>query len=239
MDRNASPANRKALDFLQKMDPHRLSRALQGESATTIAVVLGGIDRVQAAKVLADLPAEERRTVAAAMTQARALPEPVVSEIAAGLREKLQAAPARPKQAAPGMVTYGGPTVAASILRYAPESVRRNVQEAEPDLFAQLQHIMFTFDDFQHVPDRSLQIVFAEVETQALAMALKVSTPSLRQRILHSMSARRAALVEDELERLERLRMSDVEAAQQGIIDIAQEMQRRGRVVLDQGDAVV
>jgi flagellar motor switch protein FliG len=98
---------------------------------------------------------------------------------------------------------------------------------------------MYTFDDFLQSPDRTLQVVFSEAETGQIALALRVAVPKLTERVLRNMSDRRAALVRDEMERRDRVRMRDIDQARQNIVDRAVELQRAGKVLLSEEDDIV
>ncbi len=236
-DRSGVAGGAQHFAWLEKVEPGRIASVLSDESARVGAIVLSHIDRTHAAKVLGGIDAKARGRIAAAMSGAQKTPAAVLEQIAGALREKVyQDAPAEP---APGMVQYGGPEVAAAILRYAAPEVRRNLQQQEPDLFGKLKRLMFTFDDFAHTPDRGLQILFGEVDIHELALALKVAEPALRRRILGAMSHRRAQLVEDEIERLGRVRMRDIEEARSNIVDRALALQAHGRVVLGDEEELV
>ncbi|MFW5857087.1 MAG: FliG C-terminal domain-containing protein [Planctomycetota bacterium] len=248
-DRSGVAGGAQHFAWLEKVEPGRIASVLSDESARVGAIVLSHIDRTHAAKVLGGIDAKARGRIAAAMSGAQKTPAAVLEQIAGALREKVyQDAPAAdttpdtvhaPAEPAPGMVQYGGPEVAAAILRYAAPEVRRNLQQQEPDLFGKLKRLMFTFDDFAHTPDRGLQILFGEVDIHELALALKVAEPALRRRILGAMSHRRAQLVEDEIERLGRVRMRDIEEARSNIVDRALALQAHGRVVLGDEEELV
>ena len=237
MDRNQRPAGgRRCFEFLKRVHRPRLIEELGRESLRTVAAVLAHCDPVLSAQVLAGLPSSLQRGAVSAMKAARGLPQEVLEDLAATLRKRLAApktAPETPGRPAPGMIRYGGPAVAAAILGQASPEVRRNLQQNEPGLFRELTGMLFTFEDFLRTPPESLQTVFAEVETQTLALALKVATPALRKRILGSMSHRRADLITDELERRERVSLRQIEEARQAIVDRALDLQKQGRVLLD------
>jgi flagellar motor switch protein FliG len=226
------------LAFLNQVEPSVLGEALGQENVRTVAAVVANLDRVVAAKVLANLPAALRKQITAAIGAARQIPREALETIAESLRQRIHSGGDR-KASAPGMIQYGGPEVAAAILRYASPEVKRNLREHEPELFGRLRRLMFTFDDFRRTPDRSLQVLFAEVETRTLALALRVADPEVKKRILRNMSHRRADLVEDELERLGRVRMRDIEEAQTNILDQAMALQQAGRLILDEDQDVV
>ena len=87
-------------DFLFKAEPRAISAMLAAESPSTAAVVIARLPRLLAAKVLADFPGEARGKIVAAMREPRTVPADMLTDIAAGFREKLSprkaAAPLKP-----------------------------------------------------------------------------------------------------------------------------------------------
>jgi flagellar motor switch protein FliG len=227
-----------AFAFLSKVEPARLAAELAKESPQTIAAIVTRLDRPRAAKLIGQLPGPLKSQVAAALSRTNPTPPDVVGEIAEALRERLyREEDAQPS--GPGMIRYGGPEVAANILRHAPPHVKDNLKNEDPQLFEKLRQLMYTFDDFLQSPDRTLQVVFSEAETGQIALALRVAVPKLTERVLRNMSDRRAALVRDEMERRDRVRMRDIDQARQNIVDRAVELQRAGKVLLSEEDDIV
>lgn len=235
--------------FLRDLRPTELSNILCRESAKVAAVVLTYFDRTRSAQVLADFPPHFQKEVVREMRSARNTPREVLTLIASGLRENMKKPPRSSSPAATlpsaahgkpagKKVCFGGPEVAAAILRFASIDTRELIQKNDPDLWATLQNRMYTFDDFLHSPHRSLQLIFQEVEVKTMALALKAVIPALKKRIYSNISQRRAALVEEELARIGRLNMSEIEAAQQDIINHALNLQRNGMVILDEREAI-
>ena len=133
-----------------------------------------------------------------------------------------------------------GMALAAQILRFAPEAVRHNIAEEEPALYQQLRSRMFVFEDLVQTNDRDLSEVFTAVEPKTAALALRFAPPALTQRALEVISSRRSALIRDEMEAgaagRERVRVRDIEAAQQTVLTTALALQKAGRVVIDPHD---
>ncbi|GEM_PF-2774098 len=239
--------------FLREMDARRLSQALTDESVSTVSLVLAHTDRALAAQVLADFTPPVRTAVLKAMRGARAVPRETLRSVAEGLRERL--APTRQEAVAfaragarssegagrPSARTlrYGGPHVAAAMLRHASPHTRRMISEAEPELYNRLRRFMFTLDDFLHASDRAIQALAGQIETPTLALALKVAVPDLRDRFLDNLSDRRAQLVREEIDALQRVSLREVERAQGEVVEQALGMQARGQILLDRDGELV
>jgi len=67
--------------------------------------------------------------------------------------------------------------------------------------------------------------VLKEVDNKQLAMALKTATPELKEKIFKNMSQRAAEMVKEEIGYLGPVRVSDVERAQQEIVDVVRRLE--------------
>jgi flagellar motor switch protein FliG len=71
-----------------------------------------------------------------------------------------------------------------------------------------------------------------EINTQDLALALKAASDELKMKFFKNMSSRAAEMLQEELEIMGPVRLRDVEAAQQKIIQIAKRLESEGQLVL-------
>ncbi|GHV18706.1 hypothetical protein AGMMS49959_01210 [Planctomycetales bacterium] len=133
-----------------------------------------------------------------------------------------------------------GLALIASIIREAPGVVRENVLAAAPELYAALKKKMFVFADLEKSSASTLAKVFTAAPPEAAALALRFASDQLNERVRQVISSRRARLIEDEIAHAgKRVRLADIETAQQQIIDLAVELQRRGEVIIDAAAADV
>lgn len=153
--------------------------------------------------------------------------------------KKTEETPVRVPQAGKKKVSYGGPAIAAAIIRMAGPAVRRNLRKEDPELFKQLMRYMYTFDDLVDVDDSGLQVLLTDLDTRVLACALKAASPRMRDRFLKNMTPRRAALVDSELENMAQVRLSDIESSQDTVLKTALSLQEHGRILIDRDADVV
>jgi flagellar motor switch protein FliG len=78
--------------------------------------------------------------------------------------------------------------------------------------------------------------VLKNVETPQWAMALKGASAELKQKILGNMSQRAAAMLSEEIEYLGAVKLSEVEAVQQQIVDIVRRLEDAGEITVHAGD---
>lgn len=127
----------------------------------------------------------------------------------------------------------GGVQAAAAILNLSDRSTEKGILESletdDPDLVEQIRRLMFVFEDIMLVNDKGIQSVLKEVDNDELALALKTASDDLKNKIFKNMSERAAQLIKEDMEYMGPVRLSDVEGAQQKIVDV-----ERKRASLDQ-----
>lgn len=94
------------------------------------------------------------------------------------------------------------------------------------------------FEDMLLVDDGEMRRLLADIEPRAVALALKTASPELKEKMLRNMPARAAEDVEDRLRRLGPVRVADVEAAQQAIVDAAGCVESRDSARGGEGDVI-
>ena len=79
--------------------------------------------------------------------------------------------------------------------------------------------MMFVFEDLVLLDDRSVQRLLKEVETKDLSIALKATSDEVRSKIYSNVSERVSIMIKEEMEFMGPMRLSDVEAAQQRVVE--------------------
>ena len=137
------------------------------------------------------------------------------------------------------VATLGGPKAAAEILNRLETSrsgsILDQIRESEPELAEKVQEKMFVFDDLAKLDDRSLQVLLREVPSDSLVVALKGAPGPLRESFFANMSKRAAEMLRDDLEAKGPVRLSEVEAAQKAILQVAQRLDAAGQINLSGG----
>ena len=75
------------------------------------------------------------------------------------------------------------------------------------------------------VNDKGIQAVLKEVDNHELALALKTASEKLQGKILGNMSERAASLIREDMQFMGPVRVSDVEGAQQRVVDIVRRLE--------------
>lgn len=221
------------LDSLRAVEPAQLAEFLAGEHPQTIAVVLIHLPAELSARVLGEMDPALRPDVAERIAvMGRVAPE-VVSELAAVLERKLATTLGGEQS------DVGGVPALVKILNSSERSAERQMlsqlESHDPELAEEVRRQLFVFDDIVRLDDRAMQIVLRSVNTKELALALKGSTPEIREKFLRNISERARADVEEELELLGPTRLSKVEGAQAAIMRRIRELDAEGTIVLARG----
>jgi flagellar motor switch protein FliG len=221
-------------DFFQKikkLDPRTVASFLRNEHPQTVALVLAHLDRPQAGQVLAQFPENLQIEVVRRIASLDQVSPAIIEEIDAALREEI----ALVEEV--GGRRVGGPQSVAEILNQMERSLETNIlkrleEEDMEDLAEDIRRYLFTFEDLLNVEDRGLMNILKEVNTQELALALKAASDELKNKFFRNMSSRAAEMLQEELEIMGPVRLRDVEAAQQRIIQVAKRLEAEGQLVL-------
>lgn len=216
--------------FLQKTEKENLLTFLQEEHPQTIALVLSHLPAIMASEILVGLPTERQIEVVTRVANMDQTSPDVIKEVERGLEKRLA-----------GLVSerferVGGVQAVAEVLnlagRAAEKAILEGLEEQEPQLVEDIRRLMFIFEDILRVNDKGIQAVLKEVENEELALALRTSSEELKDKIFKNMSERAAQLIKEEMEFMGPVRLSDVEAAQQKIVDIVRRLEDAGEVIV-------
>jgi len=130
----------------------------------------------------------------------------------------------------------GGIRPAAEILGALPEGMDaaavERIRQHNPELAERLVERMFTFEHIAELEDRSIQTLLAEVAQEQLAMALRGTSPLLRERILANLPRRTARSVEEALRTSPPVKAAEVAEAQKQILALGRLLHEEQRLVL-------
>ncbi|MCC6283958.1 MAG: flagellar motor switch protein FliG [Phycisphaerales bacterium] len=216
--------------FLQKAESENLLTFLQEEHPQTIALIASHLPHHKAAEIIGGLPMAKQIEVIKRIANMDQTSPEVIREVERGLESRLANMLTQSTEKAGGV-----PTV-AEILNLADRSTEKTIMEGleadDPDLVEQIRRLMFVFEDIKLVNDKGIQAVLKEVDNSELALALKTASDDLKGKIFKNMSERAAQLIKEDMEFMGPVRVSDVESAQQRIVDIVRRLEEAGEVVI-------
>ncbi|MEX0799387.1 MAG: FliG C-terminal domain-containing protein, partial [Bacteriovoracaceae bacterium] len=122
------------------------------------------------------------------------------------------------------------------------KNVMARVEEKDPELAEEIRKLMFVFEDLVIVDDRGIQELLKGVDNQKLTIALKTAPEEVKTKLFGNMSNRAATLLKEDLEALGPTKLSDVEKAQQEIVQQVKDLEAKGKAIISrggEGDAMV
>ena len=130
----------------------------------------------------------------------------------------------------------GGVQAAAKIMNFCKQDVEgrimKDILKEDKALMQGIQDNMFVFETLLLSDDKSLQTLLRAVDDDLIVLALKGADDELRNKLFGCMSQRAAANIQDEMEALGPVRLTEVQEAQKQIIAIARRMSDEGSIVL-------
>jgi len=216
--------------FLQKAEVQNLLAFIQDEHPQTIALIVSHLQHHKASEILAGLPAPKQIEVVKRVANMEQTNPEVVSEVERGLESRLS------NMLMQSFEKIGGVETVAEVLNLVDRSTEKGIMEGleaeDPDLVEQIRRLMFVFEDVMLVDDRGIQAVLKEIDNDELALALKVASDDLKDKIFTNMSERAATLIQEEMEYMGPVRITDVEAAQQRIVDVVRRLEDAGEIII-------
>lgn len=138
-----------------------------------------------------------------------------------------------------GHQDVGGPKIVADMLNLTGATIEKSVLEKldaqDPEVAETVRNMMFVFDDIDTLTDREIQVVLREVEQKDLVVALKAASDEVKDKILGNMSERVRDFIEEEMEFLGPMRLSEVEDVQLRVVQKVRQLEEQGQVNIVRG----
>jgi flagellar motor switch protein FliG len=216
--------------FLQKAESDNLLTFIQDEHPQTIALILSHLPYHKSAEILAGLPSQKQIEVVKRVANMEQTNPEVIHEVERGLEARLS------NMLSQSFEKAGGVDSVAEMLNLVDRTTEKGIMEGleseDPDLVEQIRRLMFVFEDILLVDDKGIQAVLKEVDNDQLALALKTSSEDLKAKIFKNMSERAAQLINEDMQYMGPVRVSDVEQAQQRIVDIVRRLEDSGEIII-------
>ncbi len=232
-----TPLSKQPFYTLLNVDPKMIANFIKSEHPQTIAVILAHLEPQQAAKTLSFLPESLQPDVILRIAKLETVSPEVVKELEDALEEEVKSAGGTESH------QVGGIEPVAEIMNNVPkeveEKVMSEIEEKDPELAEEIRKKMFVFEDLIYVDDRGIQTILKEVSNEDLLLALKAASDQVKEKIFSNMSKRAAEMIKEDLETMGPVRLSDVEQAQQNIIQVARRLADEGKIVIAKGGGEV
>ena len=221
---------RTPFSFLQKAESENLLTFIQDEHPQTIALIISHLAHHKASEILMGLPVEKQIEVVRRVAHMEQTSPEVISEVEQGLESRLS------NMLVHSMEKVGGVETVAEVLNLCDRSTEKSIMEGveaeDPDLVEDIRRLMFVFEDILKVNDKGIQAVLKEIDNDELCLALKTASEELKEKVFSNMSARAADLIKEDMEYMGPVRLSDVEASQQRIVDVVRRLEDSGEIII-------
>jgi len=225
------------LDALKRLDPDVAYEILKNEHPQVLATILTFYEPPQASALLRLFPGEIRNEVVLRV----ALLEKVQPAALRELNETMMNMGAVDSKRS----SVGGVIPTAEILNLLSggmdQEALAEVRKYDAVLAEAILEKMFTFEDLIELEDKSIQTLMLETTQDVLVVALKGSSPKLREKIFKNMAKRAADTVREDLAARGPTKVADVEDAQKQILTTGRMLHQEGRIVMERkkegGDA--
>jgi len=220
----------RSLAILDDIDSKMITDIIRNEHPQTIALILAHLSPEKPGTILPGLPEDLRAEVVLRISHLEGVPPDVVSDVAEMLESEVNS------MGNMGGRKLGGIKTVADILNQmdnaTESSILSKIEETDPKLVDEIRQLMFIFDDLVLVDDRGIQEVLKEISSDDLAKALKTAGEAVKEKIFKNMSERAVDMLNEDIEDMGPIRLSDVEKAQQAIAQVAMKLEGEGNLVI-------
>ena len=223
----------KGLDSLKWMDSKQVASIIRNEHPQIQTIVLSYLEPEQSAEILAQFPEKVRLDLLMRIANLEEVQPAALQELNEIMEKQLAG------QAGTQAAKMGGLKSAANIMNYLDTAIEGQlmdaIREQDEEMSQQIQDLMFVFDNLVDVDDKGIQAILREVQQDALLKAIKGADEELKDKIMRNMSKRAAEMLNDDLEALGPVRISEVETAQKEILSVARRLSDSGEIMLGGG----
>ena len=237
---NISSGSGRTLESLEMVDAKALSTFLVNEHPQTVAVILAHLEPEKKGEVLRRLPESLQAEVVLRMANLENVDPELIADIDKVLKNQLS------NTHTIEQASLGGVQPVAEMLnvmdKNTEQSIMSRLEEKDPLLAEEIRKLMFVFEDVTKIDDRGIQILLKEIPNDRLLLALKTANEDIRVKIFKNISARAAEMLREDLSNMGPARLSDVETAQQEIVNVARRLESEGKIIIARGgteDAMV
>jgi flagellar motor switch protein FliG len=217
------------IERLNQLDAVEVAELIRDEHPQILATVLIHLDRLKASEVLEKLPARLRHDVIMRIATFGGIQPSALSELTDVLTEMLSGQGLKRSR-------LGGVRTAAEIVNLMAsaqeEEAIAHVRGVDDALAQRIVDEMFVFENLLGLEDRSIQRLLKDIEAESLIIALKGAPPELREKFLSNMSQRAAEALREDMDLRPPVRVSQVEAEQKAILQIARRLSETGEIVI-------
>ncbi len=231
---SSSYVSSNAFEAIDRLNPVQLSQFIQNEHPQTIALILAHLTPGSSAELLESLPEDIQADIAVRMASLETISPDVISGISSVLEEKL-----KPVGTFAHSQAYGGIRAVAELFnrmdRRRSRSVLERIDSEKPEVANSIRQLMFVFDDIATLDDQAIREILQRVDKKTIAQALKGGTEPQQNQFYRNMSQRAVEMMKEEIDIMGPVKIKDVHAAQQRIVEIVRKLEEEGIINIGGG----
>lgn len=220
----------KGLDSLKWMDARQVASIIQNEHPQIQTIVLSYLEPEQSAEIMSQFPDKVRLDLMMRIANLEEVQPAALTELNEIMEKQFAG------QAGAQAAKMGGLKAAANIMNYLDTNVEGmlmdSIRESDEEMAQQIQDLMFVFENLIDVDDRGIQTLLRDIQQEVLLKAIKGADDQLKEKILRNMSKRAAEMLQDDLDAMGPVRVSEVESAQKEILSTARRLSDAGEIML-------
>ncbi len=220
-----------ALGDFSDMSARQMWNLIKTEQLQTIAFLMSAIDPDKAAEILELMEDDMQTDVIVAMGQIGPTSSKILKKVLKNLSRHTEG------RIPPALSTLGGANRLAEVMKRLEPGVGKTllttIESTDAELGAKVLKEMFSFRDLVRLSQDAMQQIMREVDTPTMVMAMKSASPELSNMIYASLSKRGAEALKEELEMMGKVRIKEVEAAQEVVLQVVRKLEEEGEISLD------
>ena len=225
--------NSNTLESLELVDTRTLANFLINEHPQTIALICAHLPVEKKVDVLRKLPEGLQAEVVLRVANLDFVSPELIAQLDDVLKTELSTLGSIDTQ------QLGGIEPIADMLNLMDKNSEKNimarVEEKDPELAEEIRKLMFVFEDLIYVDDKGIQELLKIVDNQKLVISLKTAPDEVKAKLFRTMSNRAATILREDLEASAPTKLSDVEKAQQDIVQQLKELESQGKAIISRG----
>jgi flagellar motor switch protein FliG len=231
INRLTSTLQVRPFDFIRKADSTHILNLVSNESPQTIALLLSYVEPKQASEVIINLPPEVQVEVIRRIANMGSVQPEYIHEAERILERRLSSMGLSDKMVVGGLDSVVG--IINSIDRGTEKFILETLAVSDSELAENIRKCLFVFEDIVKLSNQAIQRVLKEVETSDVTTALKGATEEVKNVILSNLSKRLQEMILDDMGPV---RVKDVEAAQQRIVNTVRQLEDAGEIIVSRGE---
>lgn len=221
---------------IKKMpDVKPLITILQKEDPQTIAIVTSHLKPVQASQLMQALPQDKMTKVALAIAQLDQPNQDVVLELESEINRMLTLFVSDEKGQTDGIKAL------VDIINGSPRNVEKAIfsflDEENKEIADAVRDRLFIFEDIAKLEAKDVMAIIGEIsEDGIIAKALRGAPEEIKVLFMNGMSEGKKERVADADSVLGKIKIREVEEAQQEIANIAKRLEKDGKITISRGE---